>query len=178
VAALTPLPPGAAFDQALVLARAGRLDPALDQLDNILQGEPGFLKAQTLKASILLEQARYPEARIACERAILLAPLCIEATLMLGVIARHDGDEELACKRFREAVFLDGNCWLGRYYLAEIQLTRFDRRRAKGGFEAVLRLLEERASRAPEDSFFPLAFNAEEFMAICRHKLDLINGAG
>jgi chemotaxis protein methyltransferase CheR len=170
--------PRKAFDEVLGLACAGRLEPALARLEGILQEEPGFLQAHTLKASILLEQARYPEARAACERALDLEPLCQEALLMLGSIARHDGDENLALKRFREALFLDGNCWLAHYYLAVILLARGDRRRAKGGFEAVLRILGHEPARVRDGAFFPLVFNAEELMAICRHKLGMIDGIG
>jgi chemotaxis protein methyltransferase CheR len=164
------------FDQALGLAGSGHLEAALDQVEKLLMEEPAFLQAHTLKSAILLEHARYPEARSACERAILLDPLSVEAMVMLGIIARQEGDEDAAMKRFREALFLDGDCWIARYYLAVIHLARGDRRKARGGFEAVLRTLGAGPTPAGRRTLFPLQFNADDFIAICRHHVRMLDG--
>ncbi len=86
---------------------------------------------------------RPQEARQACERALALDAMCLEACLILGVIARNEGNENLAHQRFREAMYLDPDCWLAHYSLAEIHFLKGDGKRARAGYEAALRSLRE-----------------------------------
>lgn len=161
------------FDTALGLACAGKEEEALELLDRVIEGDPGFGKALTLKGSLLVNGARFDEAASVCRKIVACDPLCPEGYLMLGVIARYLGDEEEALKRFREAVYLDQACWLANFYSAEILLGRGEARRAKSGYEAALRTLRSVPPRERGTAFFPLTFNAEQFMVICRHKLSL-----
>jgi chemotaxis protein methyltransferase CheR len=159
------------FDDALECARSRREGPALAILDTLLEGDPGHLKAHSLKASLLLAGARQEEARAVCEAALALDPLCLEACLMLGIIARQMRDDPAALKRFREAIYLEASCWFAHYSQAEIMLARGERSRARTSFEAALRIL---IGGAYHQGFFPLAFNAGEFITLCRHKLALL----
>jgi chemotaxis protein methyltransferase CheR len=164
------------FDDALLLARSGRGREALVLLDGLVREAPAFVKAHSLTAAILLGESRFPESRQACLKALELDPLTLEACLMLGVIARNEGDNLAAQQRFREAVYLDGACWMAHFYLAEILAQSGEARRASSGFEAVLRILADPALR--DRCLFPLAYKAEPFMAICRHKLSLLGKNG
>jgi chemotaxis protein methyltransferase CheR len=164
------------FDDALEMSRTTRRQEALGVLEELLRQDPGFIKAYSLKAAILLNESRYPEAQKACEAALSLDPLTLEACLMLGVIARHEGKNDAAHQRFREAIYLDGACWMAHFYLAEILGLRGEIRRARSGYEAALRILGDASLR--DRCLFPLAYKPEPFMAICRHKLSLPNKNG
>lgn len=173
-AAVSPAESGALFDTALELACQGKTDEPLELLEALISRYPGFAKAQVLKASLLVNTSRFDEGEALCRRIVARDPLCLEGYLMLGVIARHQGDEDEGLKRFREALYLEPACWLAHFYSAEILTSRGDFKRARSGFLAALRVLEKGDSRQRGDAFFPLCFNADQFMAICRHKLSLL----
>jgi chemotaxis protein methyltransferase CheR len=159
------------FDDALECARARSEARALALLDALLREDPGHVKAHSLKASVLMTSARHAEAGVVCEAALALDPLCLEACLMLGIIARQKGDDLAALKRFREAIYLEASCWFAHYSQAEILLAKGEQSRARTSFEAALRIL---AAGAYQQGFFPLSFNAGEFITLCRHKLALL----
>ncbi len=179
-----PVPPAvvpgihALFDDALELARTNRPDAAIELLETLIERDGSFVKAHALKGSILLNLSRYGEARDACNRALANDPLCLEASLMLGIVARHAEDGEEALKRFREAIYLDSSCWPAHFYTAEIVYSRGDRKRARSGYESTLRILDTGAPGEHERAYFPLAFKSDQFAAICRHKLSLIKEQG
>ena len=160
------------FDEALELAISRRLDEALAVLDTILKKDKTFTKAHSLKASIFMSESRFEEARTVCNSILSRDPLCLEAYLMLGIMARHAGNDADAQRRFREALYLKSSCWLAHFYVAEILFGQGDKNRAGNGDETALRVLENPPEHRRE--FFPLSFNAEQFMAICRHKLSLL----
>ncbi|HEY4745599.1 MAG TPA: CheR family methyltransferase [Desulfuromonadaceae bacterium] len=167
----------ALFDEALELSHGNRHDAALELLDTVINREGSFVKAHSLKGSILLHASRFDEARDACARALAMDPLCLEASLMLGIIARHEENGDEALKRFREAIYLEPACWLAHFHTAELVFMRGDRKRARSGYEAVLRILESAAGDW-DRAFFPMAFRTDHFAAICRHKLALIKDQG
>ncbi|MBT0665272.1 hypothetical protein KI809_13275 [Geobacter pelophilus] len=162
------------FDDALQMAISSRLDEALALLDAIIEQDSSFTRAHSLKGSIYMSKSRFKEADALCNTILSRDPLCLEAYLMLGVTARHAGDDENAQRRFREALYLKSSCWLAHFYMAEILFGQGDKNRSRSGYEAALRVLEEGSSLKRQEEFFPLAFNAEQFMTICRHKLSLL----
>lgn len=164
---------GVLFDSALDLARKGQTDQALEFLDAILERDPCFAKAGVLKGSLLMSDARFGEAAAISDSLLARDPLCLEAYLMLGTVARHQGKEEDAFRRFREAAYLDPSCWFAHFYSAEILFAQGDAKQARTGYETASRILEK-GGAAPGQAFFPLAFNAEQFIVICRHKLSLL----
>jgi chemotaxis protein methyltransferase CheR len=127
-----------------------------------------------LKGSLLLSAARYDEALEVCHRILALDPLCLEACLMLGMIARHRGKNDDAFRHFREAVYLDASCWLAHFYSAEILFAQGDAKRARTGYETASRLLGKGGADAHGQAVFQLSFNAEQFIVICQHKLSLL----
>jgi chemotaxis protein methyltransferase CheR len=159
------------FDDALQCARSRREPEALAILDTLLAGDPGHVRAHTLRASVLMALARPREARSACEAALALDPFGSEACLMLGLIARQDGDAPAALNRLREAIYLDASCWLAHYHQAELLAARGERSRARTGYETALRILAGPGQGTPGQGLFPLSCNAEEFATLCRHKL-------
>ncbi|NTW98773.1 MAG: tetratricopeptide repeat protein [Geobacteraceae bacterium] len=162
------------FDEAIELAHNRQHDKALALLDAITEQDSTFEKAFSLKGSLLLSESRFDEARAVCETILGRDPLCLEAYLMLGMIARQMGDDEGALRRFREAIYLDASCWPAHFYSAEISYAQRDEKRARSGFETALKILEKGALKEAGQAFFPLSFNAGQFIVICRHKLSLL----
>ncbi len=162
------------FDEAIALAHNKQHDKALAILDAILEQEGTFEKAYCFKASLLLSASRLDEARTVCTGILGRDPLCLVAYLMLGMIARQNGEDDDAFRRFREAIYLDSSCWLAHFYTAEILFARQDGKRARSSFEAALKILETGELKEHGQAFFPLSFNAEQFIVICRHKLSLL----
>ncbi|MDD2309640.1 MAG: tetratricopeptide repeat protein [Desulfuromonadaceae bacterium] len=162
------------FDAAIKLAHDKQPHGALTLLDAVIAEDSAFEKAYTLKGSLLLSLSRFDEVRSVCETILGRDPLRLEAYLMLGMVARQKGDIDDALTRFREALFLDSSCWLAHFYSAEILFAHQDGKRARSGYDAALRILEKGSLQEHGQDFFPLSFNAEQFMIICRHKLSLL----
>lgn len=162
------------FDEAVALAHGNEHDKALALLDAIISQDSAFEKAYALKGSLLISMARFEDARTVCESILARDPLCLEACLMLGMIARQHGDDDDAFKRFREALYLSPSCWLAHFYSGEILYARQEWKRARGSFESALKVLDNGSVKAHGQTFFPLTFNAEQFIIICRHKLSLL----
>jgi len=166
------------FDDALEHAHSKRYDEALALLETILKKQKTFVKAYSLQASILLGIGRLDEVHAVCKHLLTLDPLCIEGHLMLGIVARHVGDNDTAFKNFRHSIYLNQECWLAHFYMAEIVFAEGDKKRARSGYEATMRILGSGAPGEHAQEFFPLSFNAEQFMAICRHKQSLLRENG
>ncbi len=162
------------FDQAIELAHNKQYEKSLEVLNEIVRQDPAFEKAHCLKGSLLLSMSRFDEAQVVSNEVLGRDPLCLQAYLMLGIIARQKGDDDNAAKRFREALYLNASCWLAHYYSAEISYGQRDEKRARSGYEAALRVLEKGSLKEHGQDFFPLSFNAEQFIVICRHKLSLL----
>ncbi|MEI6206678.1 MAG: CheR family methyltransferase [Desulfuromonadales bacterium] len=162
------------FDKALELARYSRPDDALGILENITRHDEAFTKAHTLKASLLLSISRFDEAAGVCDFVLARDQLCLEAYLMLGMIARHKTNDEDALKRFRESIFLNASCWVAHFHTAEIMFAQKDTKRARSSYETTVRILEKGPLKELGQAYFPLAFNADQFIVISRHKLTLL----
>lgn len=93
---------------------------------------------------------------------------------MLGMISRQSGNNDEAFRRFREAIYLKPTCWLAHFYNAELLYAQQDLKRARSSYETSLKILDNGVLKEQGQAFFPLTFNAEQFIVICRHKLSLL----
>lgn len=166
------------FDDALRLASAGKTKESFSILATIIHNDPSFVPAHKLIASLHINNARYDEARVAAEAALRFDQLCSVATLMLALIERHEGNNDAAYIRFREAKYLNSDCWLAYIHLAEIDFLRGDRLRARSNYAAALSILEKGLLPDRGKDFFPMIINAEQFLQLCRHKMALLSKQG
>ncbi len=161
------------------LARNQQADEAIALLDAIIARDASLTKAYTLKAHLLLNASRWGELVATCLAALDHNSLCSGIYLMLGMAARQQGDDEVALKRLREALFLDAACWLAHFHSAEIYYSRGDEKKARSSYEAATRIMSKVADKAmPGDlgrDLLPLAFNMDQFAVICQHKLSLLS---
>ncbi len=87
-------PPAALLLRATIKQNAHEFDQALADLDQVLVMQPTNAQAWLTKASILQVQARYEEARRACQRLARLAA----SHVMLGCLSDIDGVTEQSAK--------------------------------------------------------------------------------
>lgn len=100
-------PPSIRTLRAVVLQFSHRFDAALSDLDAVLAADAGAHEAWLWRAAILMVQARYPEARQACENAApLTTPLA--ATGCLAQVDATSGAAPAAAKALREALARHG----------------------------------------------------------------------
>lgn len=163
------------FDAAIKLAHEKQHDKALAILDAIIEEDNTFEKAHSLKGSLLLNASLLDEARTVCKTILDRDSLSLVAYLMLGMIARQQGDEDDAMRRFREAIYIDSLCWPAHFYSAEIAFAKLDKKRARSSYEAAFRILQNGSQNELGQAFFPITFNVEQFIVICRHKLSLLD---
>jgi tetratricopeptide (TPR) repeat protein len=89
---------------AMVLAKDGRLDEALAELNFIISKTPQFVKALNLKAAVLLLQERPHEALALLQQSIRLEPRTGHLLINVGASFHALGDYRKADLFFREAL--------------------------------------------------------------------------
>jgi len=159
------------FDEALALARRKEYSGALSALERILRQDSNFSKALMLKAGILINMNRLEEAGMVCMQCLARDQWNLESYLFLGLIAKMNNDQEIAVKRFREALYIQSACWLAHFYLAEIFVARQELATACREYELVIRVLEKGRDADLGLTFFPLSFPLEQIVHLCRHNL-------
>jgi DNA-binding response OmpR family regulator len=86
-----PLPGSDAFERALALYRAGKLDEAVVALAPGIEAEPQSLRYQLLHANLLYKQGRHPEAMDAYEAVLNLRPDYFPALNRLAYLYHRAG---------------------------------------------------------------------------------------
>ncbi|GER93269.1 hypothetical protein A45J_1005 [hot springs metagenome] len=167
----------ALFNKALSMANDKRYDDALKAIDEILNIEPYMKKANTLKASILLNRRQFDEAEHICHMNIQRDRWCLESILLLGIISKIKEDYDAAINRFKEAVYISSSCWLAHFYLAELHRDRGDLNKSCKEYEIAMNLIKKTAVDGHGLTFFPLTFSAEEIAHLCRHNLQKLKKA-
>lgn len=173
------------FDTALSLAKNKKHREALDTLNKFLEEkapllqvkteqttasrDTTFAKANTLKASILINLQQMDEARTICLKTLEIDPWYLEGYLLLGIMAKIQNNEEEAKKRFKEALYIQPTCWLAHFYLAEIYHSQGKLDQAYKEYGIVIKLLEKGNLREHGLTFFPLSFSAKQMVHLCHH---------
>ncbi|MBF0558867.1 MAG: hypothetical protein HQL08_08815 [Nitrospirae bacterium] len=170
------------FEEALEYARAKKYEDSLSCLDSLIEQAPAYIKAYTLKGSVLINMKRLDEAEAACLRSTEMDQLGLEGYLLLGLIAKMKGDDDTAARRFKEALYIRASCWLAHFYLAEIHRSRDEYVAACREYELVIKQLMKGPQQDDGLAFFPLAFSADQIVHLCNHNLarlrKMVTGAG
>lgn len=157
--------------RALSLAKTKQYDKALGLLDDLLADIPGHTGAHTLKASILANLEQEKAAREICTEVIEKDPLCLEAYLLLGVIALKNDEKKEAANRFKQALYLESSCWLAHFHLGRIYVATGEKEQAGREYRITIQLLEEEGISNPGLRFFPIKATCGQIMDLCRHYL-------
>lgn len=162
------------IEEAESLAIARQSAKALNLLRSLEKERPLPVAALSLKGWLALGESHIDEARQAAEALRNLDSLNRDAYLILGMIARQEGDTQSAMERLREVIYLDATCWLAHFYLGELHYGRQEGKRARASFEIASKILGDPArSKQPGDRVEQLV-NPEQCAVICRHKLSLL----
>ncbi len=162
------------FESALEYVREHKPEKALTILKYLVEQEPNFIEAHLLLATVLIDAKKFLEAESACHAALSQKQFCLQAYLMLGIIAYQTGRDDEGLRRLREAIYIDSNCWPAYFYFAETVNVLGDKKRAIKSYQSALEILEKDALAECEKRLFPLKFNTEQFKTLCRHKLKLL----
>ncbi len=162
------------FDEALADAMQKKYRQSIAKLDALLETYPDFLKAYALKASVLVNLQEMDAAREVCRKILAMDEWNLEAYLLLGIVAKISEELDEALKMFRGALYVQAQCWLAHYYLADIYFSRQDVPGAHREYGVALKLLETRGIEDHGLTYFPLAFPVEQLIHLCRHNIDKI----
>ncbi|HWP46420.1 MAG TPA: CheR family methyltransferase [Candidatus Limnocylindrales bacterium] len=173
------------FDTALFLAKNKQYQEALDTINKFLEEQTSRLeakaeqtlmprdttlaKANTLKASILINLQQMDEATVTCLKTLEIDPWYLESYLLLGIIAKIQSNDEEAKKRFKEALYIQPTCWLAHFYLAEIYHSQGKLDQAYKEYGIVIKLLQKGNLLEHGLTFFPLSFSAKQIVHLCHH---------
>lgn len=126
---------------------------------------------------MLLQRGRLREAGEAAAAALARDGFNLEAFLLLALVAKLDGREDEALRRFREALYVDSSSWLAHYYLAELHAGRGEDEKAARECGLTIRLLRKGRFGEHGLSYFPLAFQAEDFIRVCGYSLERLQAS-
>ena len=102
------------------LIEHGRIDKAIEHLNEALRIEPGFTRARKRLGNALITQGKYSEAAICLERVVReAADQTEEIYNNLGIAYLRQGMFELAIKNFNHALQLNPDCLPARNNLAD-----------------------------------------------------------
>ncbi|MBT5550943.1 MAG: tetratricopeptide repeat protein [Nitrospina sp.] len=160
------------FEKALGHARNKENGKALEDLDTLLEESPAFAKAYNLKASILIHQQRMDEAKSHCLKTLELDEWNLESHLLLGLIAKIEGDEREALTHFKGALYIDPRCWLAHMYLGDIHNVLGELEGACREYGLAARLLKKNGQENENYFLIPLAFPMEHVIHMCEHNID------
>ncbi|TAN48674.1 MAG: hypothetical protein EPN21_14365 [Methylococcaceae bacterium] len=159
------------FDKALLAAKHKDNNNALGMIDEILAMDASCIKAHALKASILLNLQKLREAGEVCQSILALDEWNIEGYILLGMMARMEGDCETALHRLRTALYLRASCWLAHFFMAEIYAECLDADGARREYSVTLKLLEKQGIDDHGLTLFPLSFSVDQLINLCRHNI-------
>ena len=146
------------IENAVALAKKKKYIEALNLADKITSNDPDLLQAQNLKANILINLKRSDEAKSVCERTLEKSKGDIECLLLLGGIARSEGNHLEAIKWFRQVVLIQPSSWIAHFYLAEIYRSIGESKPAILEFETTIDLLTRKGMSETGLSLFPFSF--------------------
>lgn len=159
------------FITTLELVKLKKYDEAISKLDEMIVIDSYFIKAYTLKANILLNQQRVAATIELCQAVLAMDTFCLEAYLLLGMAAKTVGEMEIAVQRFKEAIYVNPECWLAHFFLAQVYQIREESPYAKREYEVAMRILLQGNFENHGLSFFLVPFQLDDFIRLCQHNI-------
>jgi chemotaxis protein methyltransferase CheR len=165
-----------AYQEALTLARAERVDAALARLAvprGMTDPTPNHL---ILQAQLLLERRDLDAARAAALRVLDGDPWSVEALVLLGRIARRQGAVGEAVGHLRRAVYQRPGHWPAHYELAECHRAAEQPQAAGREYRIVLRQLTDPCADAvvalDQAGPLPSVLTLSDLRLLCQARLE------
>lgn len=146
------------YDQAFPLAEA------------LLVEYPQDHQIRLLKAFILMNRKQWVAAEDLLMQALAQDDWCLDALVLLGLLAKWQGRVEQAIEWFKKAVYAHSDRWLVHYYLADSYYRQQQPILALRGFKTAVQLMDKH----PELSdlrWVPLDFSMTEMRFLCQHHI-------
>jgi chemotaxis protein methyltransferase CheR len=162
---LIPLLAEKQYDQAFPLAEA------------LLVASPQDYQTRLLKAFILMNRKQWEAAEALLMQTLQQDDWCLDALVLLGLLAKWQGRIEQAIEWFKKAVYAHSDRWLVHYYLADSYYRQQQSPLALRGFKTALQLMDKH----PELSdlrWVPLDFSMAEMRFLCQHHIQKLTAQG
>lgn len=134
------------FATSLALAQAERCAEALEQLTPLCEQTAPRAEALALKAHLLFTLERVAAAVAIAQQLLERDPWRIEALLLLGRAAQHQGQTAESIEYLRRAVYHQPEAWPAHFQLAEVYRASGHNDLAQREYRIVLRQLEHNAA--------------------------------
>ncbi len=159
------------IDEVQQQCRAKRYDEAMAMIVVLLERNPGDTSSLLLKAHIQLNRKEFELAEASARQALQTDPWSIDALVLLGLAAKWRELIGEAVRWFKQAVYARHECWLARYYLADLYRAGGEPDKARREYRGVLQLLSQ--STVPDNGIrvLPLGVVHSELRFLCTHQL-------
>ncbi|MEN6586911.1 MAG: CheR family methyltransferase [Sulfuricella sp.] len=159
------------IDEAQKLCRDKRLDEALAMISRLLEQVPDDTHSLLLKAHIQLNRKEFELAEASARQVLQSNPWSIDAFVLLGLAAKWRELSGEAVRWFKQAVYARHECWLARYYLADLYRVGGESDKAQREYRGVLQLLSQ--AKVPDSGvqLLPLELPHAELRFLCEHQL-------
>jgi len=136
-----------------------------------LEQNPGDTSLLLLKAHIQFNRKEFELAEASARQALETDPWSIDAFVLLGLAAKWRDLVKEAIRWFKQAVYARHECWLARYYLADLYRAGGESDKARREYRGVLQLLSQ--STVPDHGIkvLPLGMVHSELRFLCEHQL-------
>ncbi|AUB80261.1 CheR family methyltransferase [Candidatus Thiodictyon syntrophicum] len=159
------------YRQALALARAERFAAALEVLAPLCAAPRALPLHLRLLAQLLLEGGDQEGAAAAARRVLALDAWSVDALVLLGRIARAQGDLGEAVAHLRRAIYARPDHWPAHLELAQCRAADGHPEAARREYRIALRLLGEAGPTADQTGPLPAALPVADLRHLCRARL-------
>ncbi|MFH2122707.1 MAG: CheR family methyltransferase [Pseudomonadota bacterium] len=167
----TPSDSCGSIDEVRQYCREKRYDEAMAMIAVLLDHNPGDASTLLLKAHIQLNSKEFELAEASARQALQSDPWSLDALLLLGLAAKWRDLAQEAVRWFKQAVYARHECWLARYYLADLYRAGGESDKARREYRGVLQLLSQTIVPDHGIKVLPLAVVHSELRFLCEHHL-------
>ena len=139
------------FEQAQELLEYGHSEQARDILLKLLKTRPGHARAQALLGQAYANVGDWAEAEKWCRQAVRLDTLLLDAYYTLALVLQHQSKLGEAIEAMKKVVYIDHNCVLGHFGLADLYHSDNQAPQAQKSLDNARRLL----ARLHDDEAIP-----------------------
>ncbi len=171
VPVVAPFDPCCNIDEVQQYCREKRYKEAMAMIVILLEQNPGDASSLLLKAHIQLNSKEFELADASARQALETDPWSIDAFVLLGLAAKWRDLVKEAVRWFKQAVYARHECWLARYYLADLYRVGGESDKARREYRGVLQLLSQATVPDHGIKVLPLGIVHSELRFLCEHQL-------
>lgn len=146
-----------------------RFDDALPLAEIHLLEAPKNRQTLLLTSYVLLNRKKWLESEKLAKAALELDQWCFDATLLLGMNAKYQGNLPEAISWFKKAIYAHSEAWPAHYYLADAYRQTHPEM-AKRSYKSTLKLLGQQPDNVGVNTI-PLDLNPAEIEFLSNHHI-------